>query len=290
MYEIGTEVPIGQTEDHFKAPEGSANMYYGLIRSGKTYAATADIHEELRQGHTVYATWPIKVRDFDDRRSFIYILRGIIFPWKKRYYEIPCSQNLHYINAETGEVDGERMFDPTTRFGYIDYLNKLNHCSLYIDEAWRVIDSYQGTNLTIEGRNLILVTGHKFRTVNLIAQRPTSVHVVARGNINRFYKCEKIATLFGIPLFKRSEFQEMTMETVNETVEPISVKKYWGSKKIFDSYNSWYYGELNPLHDLKFRVYELNYPERILAFFLLFLPFWSAFSSVFKRKTGGNRI
>jgi len=68
--QIGKKLPDNEKVDIFQAPEGELNMYYGMIGSGKTYAATADIHELLAMGRVVYATWPIKVSSFDDRKSF----------------------------------------------------------------------------------------------------------------------------------------------------------------------------------------------------------------------------
>jgi len=290
--QLGKLVHENEHEKHFIAPEGSANLYYGVIRSGKTYGATADIWQELEAGRTVYATWPIQTFDIDDRENWIYILRNIIFFWKKRFFVIPTTKNFHYINADTGEVDGLPTFNPTTQ-GYINYLNSLNHCSLYIDEAWRVIDSYQGVHFSVNGRNLILVTGHKFRTVNLIAQRPTSVHVSARGNMNRFYKFEKLITLFGVPRFRRSEFQEMIGETVDESKEPVSIKTYWGSRKIFNSYNSYYYGELHPVHKKHFSAYDLKYHEKFIAlYFVLHRAFFFFIFKVYfliKKNSFGKR-
>jgi len=292
--QLGKEIEkeILEKEQALKEPEGSSNLYYGIIRSGKTYGATADIHEELRQGRSVYATWPIDVTNCDDRQSLLFIIRGLFMPWKKRYYKIENRENLHYINAETGEVDGVHQFNPTTKTGYIDYLNGLNHCSLYIDEAWRVIDSYLPVRDVGEARNLILVTGHKFRTVNLIAQRPMSISIYARANMNRFYKFEKLGTFFGYPRFKRSEFQEMEGENVNEKVEPISVKTYWLNKKIANSYNTHHYGDLKPLHEKVYRAFDLSYKEKIKAFVFVFesvliriSSLYSAFVSYKKRKT-----
>jgi len=288
---LGVEVPQAELEGYFPADEGSANLYYGLIRSGKTYGATADIHEELAQGHTVYATWPIQTRDTDDRQSILFLLRGLFLPWSKRYFYIPASRNFHFINAETGEVDGVRVFDPKNPQAYIEYLNTLNHCSLYIDEAWRVIDSYKGVNFSVESRNLILVTGHKFRTVNLIAQRPTSIHVTARGNMNRFYRFEKLGSIFGFTRFLRSEFQVMAGETVDETQEPVSVKTYWGKRWIFNSYNSWFYGELSSLHPPTFWAWDLTYRERLRAFrsrIVSLLP--SSWSTPLARVPVGSRV
>jgi len=277
---IGQKLPDIEKVDIFTAPEGEANMYYGQIGSGKTYGATADIHELLKKGRVVYATWPIKVESFDDRDSFWHLLWNLI-TFKQHFYQIPCADNFHFIDAEKGEVDGIPTFNPNRPQEYIKYLNTLNHCDLFIDEAWRVIDSYKGTMFSIEGRDLILVTRHKFRTVNLIAQRPTSVHVVARGNINRFYKFKKIASWPWVR-FGRYEFQEMTGETVDENAEPISIKTYWGSSKIFNSYNSYFYGDLTRLHDFKFEVYILNTKEKIQAFSRLFKKVIHRLSTVLK--------
>jgi hypothetical protein len=260
---IGQRIPDIEKVDIFQAPEGEANMYYGQIGSGKTYGATADIHELLAMGRQVYATWPIKVDDFDDRESFFMLFKGLFF-FQKKFYRIPRAKNFHFIDAEKGEVDGKYTFNPARPSEYIDWLNTLNHCDLFIDEAWRVIDSYQGTKFSLGGRDLILVTRHKFRTVNLIAQRPTSVHVVARGNINRFYKFKKLASWPWVR-FARYEFQEMSGETVNEEAEPISIKTYWGSSKIFNSYNSYFYGDLSRLHDFHFDVYNLTSFDKIKA-------------------------
>jgi len=260
----GIRVSENELEGLFPAPEGSANLYYGLIRSGKTYGATADIIELVKQGVTVYATWPIKIELFDDRESFLMLFMNTIL-FRKRFYRVDCAKNFHFIDAENGTVDGEYAFNPNRTSEYIEYLNKLNHCHLFIDEAWRVIDSYQKTNFSIEGRNLILVTGHKFRTVNLISQRPTGIHVTARGNMNRFYKFVKIASWPWVR-FARYEFQVMSGETVDEEQEPISVKKYWASKKIFEAYNSYFYGELEPLHKSHFEAYDLDFYDKLLAF------------------------
>jgi len=259
---------LGQKVEDFKEigipDEGSANIYYGLIRNGKSYGATADIIEEVKKGRLVYASWPIKLEAFDDRKSFFMVVMNILL-FRKRFYKINCPNNFHWINAEKGEVDGVPTFPPTA-MGYIKYLNDLNHCSIYIDEAWRVIDSYKGTYIGDEGRNLILVTGHKYRTVNLITQRPTAVHVSARGNCARFYKFVKIGT-WPVPRFARYEFQEMTGETVDETKDPISVKTYWLSKKVANAYNSHYYGELDPLHDKDTEAYDLTLKERFIALY-----------------------
>jgi len=268
-FKLGKEVDESELVGLFPAPEGELNLYYGQIGSGKTYGATADILDELRMGRLVYATWPIAVDDFDDRKSFWFLLKNTLF-FKKRFFFFPLSQNFHFIDAEKGEVDGVKVFNPDNPREYIEYLNGLNHCSLYIDEAWRVIDSYTPVrDFGTQVRSLILVTRHKFRTINLIAQRPTSIQVTARANMNRFYKFVKISSWPWIR-FARYEFQEMSGENVNEEAQPISVKTYWGSSKVFKAYNSYFYGDLNPLHGLNFKAFDLNFFDKIHGFLLLF--------------------
>jgi len=262
---LGKKVPEEELIDYFPAEEGELNLYYGRIGSGKTYGATSDIHDDIKKGILVYATWPIEFSEFDDRESGWISTRNLLF-WQKRYFKIDCPANFHFIDAEKGEVDGVYTFNPANPKAYIEYLNTLNHCKLYIDEAWRVIDSYSSTkDFGLDVRSLILVTRHKFRTINLIAQRPTSVQVTARANVNRFYKFVKLGTIFGRPRFARYEFQDMTGETVDETQEPISTKTYWGENKIFKSYNSFFYGTLNPRHSLRFEAYDLTLKERAIA-------------------------
>jgi len=267
---LGTPVDQLELVNIFPAPEGSANVYYGRIRSGKTYGATCDVIDDLKMGRVVYATWPIKVEDFDDRQSFVFILRNILL-FKKRFYKIPLAKNFHFIDAEKGEVDGEPTFDPKRPAEYIAYLNSLNHCSLYIDEAWRVVDSYQPVReMTQEARSLILVTGHKFKTVNLITQRPTSIATWARGNANRFFKFKKIASWPWVR-FARFEFQDMQGDNVDESQEPVSIKRYWASKKIFNAYNSYFYGLMDKIHSLNVEAFDLTMKEKFIAMYLFFM-------------------
>lgn len=266
MHEIGRKVPDSELIDAFPPKEGELNFYYGQIGSGKTYGATSDAIDDAKRGAVVYTTWPIDVESFDDRESlFMVFMNTILF--RKRFYRIPLSSNIHFIDVEKGEVDGVYTFDPSKPSAYVDYLNSLKNCIIYIDEAWRVVDSYMPTrDFNLEIRSLILVTRHKFRTINLIAQRPTSVQVTARANVNRFYKFVKIANWPWVR-FARYEFQDMSGETVDETKEPVSVKTYWGKSYIFNAYNSFYYGGANnSRHKLELEAWDLTFKEKLVLF------------------------
>lgn len=251
----GVQVPIEALIDVFSASEGSINMYYGLIGNGKTYAGTSDILDLLRQGKVVYCNWHINVADFDDRENFWLLLRNFLF-FRKRFYKIPCSQNLHYFDPE--------QFDSTADL--VEWLSGLNDCHIFFDEGQDMFDSYEGTRFSKAKRRLILHTRHYHRTLNIISQRPTAIQVSARGNVNRFYKCVKIASWPWVR-FARYEFQQMTGETVDETVDPISVKKYWGNNRVFSAYNTDYLAEGIPKsQQVFFTAYDLDFMERLFAF------------------------
>jgi len=240
--------------DVFEASEGSINMYYGLIGNGKTYSATSDVLDLLRQGKVVYANWKIEVEDFDDRESWVMILRNILF-FQKRFYHIPCSENLHFFDPE--------QFNST--FELVEWLSNLNDCHIFFDEGQDMFDSYEGTRFSKAKRRLILHTRHYHRTLNIISQRPTAIQVSARGNVNRFYKCVKLASWPWVR-FARYEFQEMTGETVNENAEPISVKRYWANNRVFNAYNTDYLADGIPKSQATFfTAYDLTFIEKIIA-------------------------
>lgn len=249
---IGKSVPKEDLIDAFVASEGSINMYYGKIGNGKTYAATADILDLLKQGKVVYLNWKMIVEDFDDRESlFITIMNIMLF--RKRFYKIPCAQNLHFFDPETFNSTGE----------LVEWLSGLNDCHIFFDEGQDMFDSYEGTRFSKSKRRLILHTRHYHRTLNIISQRPTAIQVSARGNVNRFYKCVKVASWPWIR-FVRYEFQDMTGETVDEEAEPISTKSYWGSNKVFDAYNTDYLAEGIPKsQEVRFEGFDLTFKDKI---------------------------
>jgi hypothetical protein len=255
----------------FSASEGSINMYYGLIGNGKTYSATSDILDLLKQGKVIYCNWHIEVSDFDDRQSFFVSLMNFLL-FRQRFYYIPCSKNLHFFDPE----DFESM--PAL----VEWLSGLNDCHIFFDEGQDMFDSYEGTRFSKAKRRLILHTRHFHRTLNIISQRPTAIQVSARGNVNRFYKCVKIVSWPWVR-FARYEFQEMSGETVDETADPISRKTYWGSNRVFNAYNTDYLSEgIEKSQKVFFEAYDFNFKGRMG---LLFNNFLSIFSFLRKRKS-----
>jgi len=252
--EIGKKILVNDLLTLFSAIEGSINMYYGKIGQGKTYSATSDILDLLIQGKVVYANWHILVEDFDDRKSFIVLLRNILL-FKDTFLKIPCSQNLHFFDPE--------QFNSTQEL--IEWLSSLNDCYVFFDEGQDMFDSYEGTKFSKSKRRLILHTRHYHRVLNIISQRPTAIQVSARGNVNRFYKCVKVAS-WPWNRFVRYEFQDMKGETVDEEAKPVTTKRYWGNPGVYKAYNTDYLSEGIPKsQNVFFEAYQLTFKEKLLA-------------------------
>jgi len=260
--QLGKKLLTEDLVDVFSATEGSINMYYGKIGNGKTYNATSDILDLLDEGKVVYANWHIKVEDFDDRKSWLMLLRNFLL-FRRTYYYIPTSKNLRYFDPEQFNTTGE----------LVEWLSNLNDCHIFFDEGQDMFDSYEGTRFSKAKRRLILHTRHYHRTLNIISQRPTAIQVSARGNVNRFYKCVKLASWPWLRL-ARYEFQDMAGETVDENSEPVSVKTYWGSARVFNAYNTDYLSQGIPKSQaVFFEAYDLNFKERFLAIKYKLFPY-----------------
>lgn len=229
----------------FPASEGMITQYYGRIGSGKTYSATADVLNLLDRGKVVYTNWRIHYEGTDERKSAFRVLVTILLPWIKRFYVFP-KENLHYI-----EVDKE----------FHAKFSKLTDCHVFLDEGHVAFDSYEMARMDIEKRKAILHTRHFNRSIHIISQRPSAIHVTMRANVNAFYKCEKIWSFGNIVRFRRTMYQDMLNETVDENDEKITgVKHYWGNKRIFEAYNSQYLRDgLASSQKLMFDAYEFSY-------------------------------
>lgn len=252
--ELGTEVILTPQEAEYKfpAPEGTINLYYGRIGGGKTYNATADLLDDLANGNVVYCNWHVIYKGYDERsRGFWRHILNILF-FHKRYYEFK-HENLHYI-----EVEDEKFWE---------VFESATDSIWYLDEATEILDSYQGTKMNLQKRKAINRTRHLNRTINLIAQRPTAVHVTARAMVNRFYRCEKLLS-WPFVVFRRTEFQDMFNETVDEDSKPISSKWYKASNRVFSAYNSYYLrGGIEKSQQIFVSAYDLSFYERLKAFY-----------------------
>lgn len=217
----------------FPAQEGEIDQYFGKIRNGKTYIATADAYKDLCKGKIVYANWHIQWQGYDERKSKWHLFWGAL--GIKRVYKKFPKENFHYLPVDAN---------------FFSVFETLTDCIVYLDEGHIAFDSYEMAKMDIGRRAAVLHTGHYDRTIKIISQRPTAIHVTLRANVNRFFQCVKIIDLKKIPLlgrflpslrlFKRVEYQETTgQETVDLTM-PEGTRFYWGKKKVYELYNTKY--------------------------------------------------
>jgi hypothetical protein len=248
--------------DVFPSSEGMICQYYGRIGSGKTYAATYDILDLLRRGKVVYVNWKINYQGYDERSSFFRVATSLVFPWIRRFYFFPKENLKNFeISNEWAVKQGFIDFD--------DWVKSITDAYMFADEGHVWFDSYVGTRIPMERRNIALHTRHFNRTICIITQRPTAIHVTMRANVNIFYKCEKIWQWGNILRFKRSEFQDLLNESVDESEEAlISTKFYWGKKKVFNAYDTKYLrGTQKISQKVAFEAYNLGIIDKIKALF-----------------------
>jgi len=246
----GTPVAKELLLDLFEPDEGSVNFYYGRIGNGKTYSATADILDYLSQGRVVYANWHIDFDGFDERKSFPHVFFKFL-GFRKRFYSFP-KENLHYFSPD--DVD-------------IKFLGALTDCEVFVDEGQWIFDSYKGTDFSVEKRKLILHTRHFNRSLNIISQRTQALHVTARGQVNRFFKCEKVLTWPWL-IFRRTEYQDMKENDVDEEADPISKKTYFASSRVLNAYNSKYMRAGVPKsQEVYFSAYDFSFIGRLRLLF-----------------------
>lgn len=209
--------------DIFPPDEGSIDQFYGRIGSGKTYMATKDVLADLKAGQVVYCNWKINWPGYDQRQNWFPLLLGLI-GLKRNFYVYPAS-NLHYLPID------ENFFDT---------LKNLTDCSVYLDEGHLAFDSYELTRMPIAKRAMVLHTRHYDRRIVIISQRSNAIHVTLRANVNRFFKCEKLLSLFGLIIFRKTEYQDLTGDEKVDEDQPISSELYLGRAKIFNCYNTKY--------------------------------------------------
>lgn len=265
MAGIGENIPHSDVDlvAFFSAVEGTLELYYGHIRNGKTYSATADMLDDLKRGRTVWSNYPVDFKGFDERKEWYIVLLSLIFPFMRRF-KVVRQSNLHFY--EISDEWAKKQLDPDGKRyeDFWDWFTRLTDCVVYADEGHVLLDSYRKTYVSMEQRNAVLHTGHFNRTIKIISQRPTAVHVTARGNINIFWKCEKLWS-WPVLLFRKTEFQDMTMETVDET-KPLHRKIYFAKRRILNAYDSKYLRKgMKPSQIPKIEVYDLSYRERIVA-------------------------
>jgi len=242
----------------FGATEGEIALYYGHIRQGKTYGGAAAAIAAADSGLPVYVNFPMKYKGYDERESLFLVLLSLIWPWKDRFYHMKPSLIREFrIDDNWAQSQGFKDF--------WHWFKTRTDCLIIADEGHVMLDSYKKTYVSMEQRQAVLETGHFSRRLIIISQRPTAVHVSARGNVNIFYKFERLMR-WPVLWFRRTEFQDMALETVDET-KPLSTAWIFGSRRVMNAFNSKYLRQgLKASQNIDVDVYDFFYKEKYALF------------------------
>jgi len=204
----------------FTAVEGENTLYYGRVRNGKTYNATADIIDLIKRGEVVFANWKIDFSEIElDQRKDSKIVWGKTIFGRKLFFHFDAS-NFHYFHPD--QID-------------VAFLGRLVNVHLFIDEGQWIFNSQIRTQ-DPEARKLILHGGHYCRSLNVITQRPANVFLDIRSQINTWYKCEKLLTWPWL-VFQRSRIEDMK-DGVPDEEKVLSTKVYIADKKVMRAYST----------------------------------------------------
>jgi len=237
----------------FVPVEGQVSFYYGRIRNGKTYAATADILDLLKRGEIVYANWMVKFDGFDERDSFKHVLVKSFFGRKDFFYYSP--ENFHYFHPD--DID-------------VALLGKLVNVHIFIDEGQWIFNSHV-RNPDEEKRKLILHNGHYCRSLNIISQRPSNVFKDMRSQVNVWYKCEKRLS-FPFLLFERTTYEDMKEDMPDEE-NPSGHKIYFAKKEVYEAYNTHAMRGTDAIDEpVAFNAYETSLMDRLYLLISFMVP------------------
>jgi hypothetical protein len=225
--EIGTELTYEQKNtaeilDLFKPAEGTIAFYYGKVRNGKTYAATADILNLLKSGEVVFANWHIDFDGYDERSSFRVALVKFVFG-RRDFFEYKKS-NFHYFSPTTAPHD------------LVKQLNKLVGVHIFIDEGHWLLNSHT-RNPDVEAQKLILTNGHYCRSLNIVSQRPGNVLKDYRSQVHFWYKCQKKLT-WPMLIFQKTIIEDMKDDYPDEDSEENKIQVYLANKEVYMAYNT----------------------------------------------------
>lgn len=248
-----TGKPIEDTSaflDMFLPDEGELQLIYGRIGQGKTTLAVTQIFDDLMRGQVVYSSFPLNWDGFDQRQSLLHLFVGLVIPFYRVYKKFP-KENWHYLDCYKKDI--------------WDQLYSLNDCKIYLDDVIvKLFDSYEKTDFSKGKRQWAFETRHFNRSITLVTQRPNQVQVALRSQVNRFYKCEKVMQ-WPLLLFRRTEYQDMAMESVDES-KPVDSVIVRGRKHILQAFNSKYLrGGAKPSQEFYVQLFKMSYFDKIKA-------------------------
>lgn len=269
MKSIGTLItePVQEILDRFIPVEGQVSCYYGRIRNGKTYSATADIIDLLEQGEVVYANWYVDFSGFDQRQSFFVVLLKLFFG-QKYFYKFDKS-NFHYFDPDNPDIG---------------MLGSLVNVHIFVDEGQWIFNSHTKDH-DPEKRKLILHNGHYCRSLNIVTQRPVNIFKDIRSQVHVWFKCEKRLQFGSFIVFQRTAFEDMINDLPDEEMPSGRPKIYVAKSKVLNAYSTHARRSEDAIEEFPaFEVYSTTWFERLKLLFSFFTP-----RRALKRPRGVNR-
>jgi len=240
--------------DFFPTEEAGLYQFFGRVGQGKTYLATDMVFERLKKGRVVYTNWPIEWDGLDETKSIKSLFLRLL--GRKKLLKI------HKENLRRIEIDEN----------FVDKLEKLTDCDVFIDEGHVVFDSYEMARMSIQKRKAVLHTRHFDRSIYVISQRFTAIHPTIRENVNSYYQCEKWLHWGKFIIFRRTELDALDDNKL-DFENPISTKLIIGSQRVFEAYNSKYLRyDMKSSQRPEFEVIELSKREALSAIWRAFRP------------------
>jgi len=206
--------------DFFPHEEAGLYQIFGRVGNGKTYLATQMVLDRLKNGRVVYTNWPINWDGYDETKDKKSLLLGVL--GRKQFLDIKKT-NLKEIKIDEH---------------FVDNLEKLTDCDVFLDEGHVVFDSYEMAKMSIQKRKAVLHTRHFDRSIYVISQRFTAIHPTVRDNVNAYFECKKVFQWGSFIIFKRTELD--TIDGKLDMENPIDKKLYIGKQEVFNAYNTKY--------------------------------------------------
>jgi len=261
---IGKKViDISLLVDIFEAQEGEIQHITGKTGNGKTYEATRRALDYLKSGYTVYTTWRLIIPDYyDEREQKGTVLSKLLF-FRKQFYKFDFKKNWVFLDIDRPDL--------------VEFVAGLTDCIVFLDEGQDIFDSYEGVGMGKIKRKSLTRTRHLRKTLIIVSQRASAVHVTARANVTFYYKCVKTKAWFFpfLPYFKvyRTEEQDNSNLPIWEDLITGWTADVWQSHfaktKIYNAYNSYYLRAGIPKSQtVSFEAFNLSIWDKIKLLFI----------------------
>lgn len=239
--------------DFFPYEEAGLYQWFGRPGQGKTYLATREVLRRLKEGRVVYTNWKIEWDGYDERKS----IKALLFSFF-------TGRELIYLKK-----DNWKFIDIDEHF--VDTLEKLTDCEVFLDEGHVVFDSYEMAKMSIQKRKAVLHTRHFDRTIHVISQRFTAIHPTIRENVNAYYECKKVFQWGKFILFRKTE-----LDTIGDKLDlenPVNTELVVSRKEVFNAYSSKYLRyDMESSQKPEFELYKYTRKEALLALWRAFRP------------------